>query len=270
MVKFKKISSSLKPTVKVEVRSTDSESDISSVDVLNSSQVPVKSSVLEFVEERFLPDKYKISPPLHPDALAFDADAEEVYLLQVPKSYNVEGLVGKKVNLCKRTKLGEGASGKSFEIVPMVRDLPSQVVTQVASNGQHILTGVKPAGVLVLRESVRETDFGDGLEDFLNAFDEAENAVIRVPTDLKVRHPLLGADYTKELATRAQALLVMNKRIKKEKSVDKSPKKAKKRKAPVEEEQPQEDAEDQPMPEKKRKKKKHLETTADLQWLENI
>lgn len=268
MVKFKKISSSLKPTVKAEVRSTDYE-DISCAEVL-----PVKSSVLAFIVERFLPDKYKISAPLLPDALVFDADVEEVYLLQVPKSYDVEGLVGKKVNLGnKRTKLGEGggASGKCFEIVPMVKQMPTQVVTQVTSNGQHVLTAVKPAGVLVVRESVKETDFGEGLEDFLTAFDEAENAVIRVPTDLKVRHPLLGADYKKELATRAQALLLLNKRIKKEQSDDRSPKKVKKRKAPPEEEEEEEPQEDQPKPEKKRKKKKQqLETTADLQWLENI
>lgn len=277
MVKFKKIASSLPKPVK-ELPSDDSGSDASGQPIRKSigCEIPPSSSVLEFIDERFS-EKYKIAQNLHPDALPFDPDEEEVFYLQVPKNYPVDGLVGKKINLEKKTKLGAGceSSSKSYEIVKGTgTDLPKQVVTQVASNGQRILTTIAPVGIFLLRESVNEIDYGDDLEDYLNKFDEAENGVVMVPTDLKVRHPLLGADFTQELASRAQALISVNKRIKKEQQ---SPKKAKKRKAPKQvevEPQPEEseevtEAETRPKPEKRRKKKS-METSADLQWLANI
>lgn len=271
MVKFKKIASSLPKPIPEPASSSDSEASIPADTKRRSGSARhvVTSSVLEFIE-RF-PEKYKISENLCPDGLSFDPDEEEVLLLQVPKSFDVEALVGKKVNLEKKTKLGEeSGSGKSFEIIQRkAQDLPRQVVTQVASNGQHVLTTVDPVGMLVVREAVKDTDFGEGLEDFLNEFDEAENGVILLPTDIKVRHPLLGADYKKELASRAEALSCLSRLIKEEKQ---SPKKAKKRKAPKEvpkQEEEDEEEEFKPKPEKKRKKK-NMETTADLQWLTNI
>lgn len=221
---------------------------------------------------------YKIREELHPDPLPFNPDDdEEVFLLQVPKGFNVQGLVGKKINLQKKTKLQSTENGpsKAMEIIRTrggEGDLPVQLVTQVAANGQQILKPVTATGMLILREAVKETEMdNDELEEFLNKFDEAENGVIRLPTDLKVRHPLLGADYKEELASRAQAMISAMKRIKQEKVT--SPKKAKKRKAPKETklvEEGQQEGEDEPQPEKKRRKKKTMETTADLQWLENI
>lgn len=206
---------------------------------------------------------------MHPNPLSFDPEEEEVFLLQVPKSYDVQCLVGKKINLEKKTKLGsENASAKSFEIINKKgQEITQQLITHVASNGQHILTAVEPSGTLILREAAKEVEYGDELEEFLNKFDEAENGVILLPSDLKVRHPLLGAEYKKELASRAQTLINIRKNVKREEEAE--PKKAKKRKAPKEK-KPVEEDEPEPVPEKKRRKKKAMETTADLQWLENI
>lgn len=272
MVKFQKKSSSA-PRL-----STASESDASEVPHTKSTKSsvthPPQANVLEFVEDKF--DNYKITNNSLPDGVAFDPDEDEVFLLQVPKSYDVEALVGVKLNLQKKTRLGDNGE---FEIYPKkVKDLPEQVVTRVSSNGRHNLTNVQPVGHLVLRQSAQEVDFGADLEDFLEKFDQAENGVIHLPTDLKVRHPLLGADYKQELASRAQVLINIRKSVKKEKRTEKEEetpvKKAKKRKAtkePVEEEETQE-VEAAISPEKKRRKKKdtHMETSADLQFLNKI
>lgn len=235
--------------------------------------MPVNSSVLEFLEEKFN-DKYQIDEKLQPDHMPIDPEDDEVYLLQVPKGYNVEELVGKKINFGKKTKIST-ETGKAFEIIHSKAAKPPK---QAVVHGQELVV-VEPEGLLVLRQAVRDADYGADLEEFLNEFDERENSVIQMPTDLKVRHPLLGADYKKELEGRAAVLSGIRKAVKKEKD-QQSPKKAKKRKAVQEVAESEETDEDQSsgkqkkatssvVPEKRRKTKA-METSADLQWLQNI
>lgn len=277
MAKFKKIASSIPKPVQ-DVSSTDSEADVKPEVSHRSStgrSIEVEANILDFLDERFA-EKLEVRGELIPDATPIDLDEEDVFLLQVPKGYDVKALLGKRINLEKKTKLGEDAeTKKSWEILNKKgQSLRRQVVAQVTADGRPTLTTVQPKGVLILREAIKETSEGDeNLEEFLNRFDEEENEKIVVPSNLKVRHPLLGADYKKELASRAEVLSKVVKRIKEERAA--SPKKSKKRKATVsiseaatvELVEPKQESNASP---EKKKRKKGLETTADLQWLETL
>lgn len=271
MVKFQKISAAT-PRRTEESTSAGSESDAPPPTKRRSSgkaqaQSPVESHILDFLADRFVANFEVKDAELQPQDIDFDAEEEEVYFLQVPKAYDVQRLIGKKVNLEKKTKIGaEEISGKVFEIIRKGGEvLPKTVITQRTHDGQLVLTTLEPKGALVLRESTKDLDEDDGLEEFLNEFDERENGVVLLPTNLKQRHPLLGADFEAELSSRSRALAAQ--RIKQEESTP-IKKKAKKRKAVEEDptETPTPSSEEPP----KRRKKKGLETSADLQWLENI
>lgn len=271
MAKFKKISSS-KTKATEESTSTGSESDAPPPAKRRSSGkapvAPVETHIADFLTDRFV-DHFEVKEELQPQDIEFDADEEEVYFLQVPKAYDVQRLIGKKLNLEKKTKIGADSSGKAFEIIRKGCEvLPRTVMTQRTREGQLVLTTFDPKGALVLREATKEKEDDDGLEDFLNEFDERENGVVLLPTNLKVRHPLLGADYEAELSSRSSALAAAQ-RIKQEVESTPIKKKAKKRKA-VEPVPTTPSSQSSSSHESKRRKKKSLETSADLQWLENI
>lgn len=243
--------------------SSRSSSDLPSTDSDTDNKTQGSSSVekhiTEFLEDRFV-DKFEVRKELLPKHIDFDPDEEEVFFLQVPKSFDVQQLVGKKLNLEKRTKID--GTDKDFEIIRKSnqKPLPRHVISTQKSSGSCSFTPFEPVAELVLREAVKDSnEDSQKLQDFLDAFDEEQNGVVEFPKNLKVRHPLLGADYEKELESRQGSLQIVAQTIKREKS---SPaKKPKKRKASESTEA---------APKEGKRRKKTLDASADLQWLANI
>lgn len=276
MAKFKKFLAPAKEHHKTPSASSGSDTDSSSsysVDDVKptvarisrvSGQNESNTAVEEFVKKNL--SGFTISSVSEQFKLD---DNDEVFLLQLPKNFAVKSLIGKKVNLQKKSKINTD-DGHTFELQQSSQNPRQRLLTRIDGSDIHLVP-FEAKGVLVLRETFH-TDAAvqaDEEEKYLREFQTKQDAPLEVPTDLRTRHPLLGADYVQELSSRQHNLLLME-QIKKEKDKLDSPKKRKRKR---DEEEPVEgDRDGGVSPEKKKKKKQKsiADTSEELQWLKNI
>lgn len=240
--------------------SSDAESVLDKSLVVRKELSEDSEKVAEFLEE-YLED-FAVKKDFVENDMKIDSTEEEVYLLQTPKSFDPHSLIGKKINLKKRTKFAN--DGENYEIRNyLTRKLTRAAITKY--RGSVIKLSVfEPQGLLIVKENLKDQELDTNkLEDFLVKFEKENEATVKMPKKLKVRHPLLGVDYEDELKSRKVAL----ERLVPVKKEHKSPSKKKKRKAV---EAFEEQLSPMNSPRKKKPKKEETPTIGSLQWLQDI
>lgn len=236
---------------KLHDKCSESSSDSGGEDVKRSitKEVPpasVPENLKLFLEKR--PDlTLKTPTKKHPDIKVYSE--EEVFILQCHNSIAPEELLGQKIFLRGRTEIEENGLEFSVEKIP---EEASKTVTLVSSQEKgHLRAETFPVvGKITISQMIEEP--------IITYNASQDNAHEEFPTNLKVRHPLLGADFEKTLSEN-----IVIKQESPEIEVVQTSQKRQKRKRDREE----------PTSSKKspaKKKIKQEEISSDLQWLQEV
>ncbi|XP_055699947.1 uncharacterized protein LOC129799764 [Phlebotomus papatasi] len=249
-------SRSATPDIKVKQEQLHEKCSESSSD---SSGEDVKRSIIKEVSQASVPENLKLflekRPNLtlntptkkHPDMKVYSE--EEVFILQCHNSIEPEKLLGEKIYLKGRTQIEENGLEFSVEKIP---EGPSRTVTLVSSQEKgHLTAETFPVvGKITISQLIEEP--------IITYNASQDNAHEEFPTNLKVRHPLLGADFEKTVSEN-----IVVKQESPEIEVVQTSQRRSKRKRDREE----------PTSSKKspaKKKIKQEEISSDLQWLQEV
>lgn len=161
-----------------------------------------EKSLATYLDKR--PHIKVLSANRNPTALAKPklSDDEEVWLVQCPKNVPIENLIDKTLKLNgRRHVLSDDITSKSYEYyadkaVAVADDENDHFYTAICKSEQndcHQAFSFRSAGVIRFKEELAAADAG-GIVDLVGP------QRVPYPTELKVRHPLLGvhfADRTK-------------------------------------------------------------------------
>ncbi|GAB0088217.1 hypothetical protein DMENIID0001_026100 [Sergentomyia squamirostris] len=175
---------------------------------------------------------------------------EDVFILQCHKSVEIEKLIGQKISMKGSTKIED--QGLNFIIERLPQEKP-KTVTLISSQekGQLAAETFPVAGTIKIDQILEENQ--------ISYTATQDNAPEAFPTNLKVRHPLLGVNYEEKLAEVAQIF------VKEEPEEEKSPRKKSKKKRKHEE-----DSSPTKVSPSKKKIKQEKDISDDLQWIQNV
>uniref|UniRef100_A0A1L8D8S1 Uncharacterized protein n=1 Tax=Nyssomyia neivai TaxID=330878 RepID=A0A1L8D8S1_9DIPT len=165
---------------------------------------------------------------------------EEVFIFQCHKSLNPEKFLGQKINLPGKTKMKE--EGLLFTVNKLPEDSTKTVTVVSCQEGSLRADTFPVAGKITLTQMIEKQNIS-----YENA--QQDNAHEEFPTNLKVRHPLLGVNFEDKLAELQNIVI-------KTESPERSPQKKSKRKRDSSPTRPA--------------KKIKEEISEDLQWIQNV
>lgn len=123
-----------------------------------------------------------------PDELS---DNDEVWIFEVPNGIDPTTLVGQSVKLGSRRSALKLNDTDSYECVSEKYDEPKTVsLVCQKKNAQLAMKNTRPIGRVVLRQKL-----GASLEVPIDLDESKMNVKVPMPTNLKVRHPIHGANY---------------------------------------------------------------------------
>lgn len=205
---------------------------------------------------------------------------EEVWIFQCPKNIETEDLLGRKLVLPQPLQIIQSKRGhKEFECKLELTKQENHLTVICPTNGFPEAVSVKQAGMISIRERIKLPQRKENGNSDLDSTDR----MFLYPTNLKIRHPLLGvnfenieikeeADDTTVKSPKKKKVNQSNDRIKikqeQEEVAVSSSKKEKKRKRPRDsieiKVEPREDVVVQPSKKQKHNKKARLDEDSDI------
>lgn len=161
------------------VPSSDPDTDSSSR--IDSRQLP--SSLVDFLSAR---PHIEISKSSNTNWTLddFDAEEEELWIVECPRDLDVNQLCNQKF------KFFEG--NENFECKPKAMESEKYLTLIGQMNGAPKAFSVKQSGQISIRE---RKDLPPQDDDVIQSHHDSDNDIVPYPTNLKMRHPLLGFNY---------------------------------------------------------------------------
>lgn len=123
--------------------------------------------------------------------LAINAD-EEVWIFHCPKNIETDDLLGRKLVLPQPLQIIQSKRGnREFECKLELTKQENHLTVICPTNGYPEAVSVKQAGMIAIRERIKlpqRKENGNGDVD-------ATDNLFAYPTNLKIRHPLLGVNF---------------------------------------------------------------------------
>lgn len=123
--------------------------------------------------------------------LAINAD-EEVWIFHCPKNIESDDLLGRKLVLPQPIQIIQSKRGnKEYECKLELTKQENHLTLICPTNGFPEAVSVKQAGMISIRERMKLPQPKEPENDDLNSTDK----LFSYPTNLKIRHPLLGVNF---------------------------------------------------------------------------
>lgn len=118
---------------------------------------------------------------------------EEVWIFQCPKNIDIDDLLGRKLELPKPFQIIQSKRGnRQYECKVEVTKQENCLTMICPTNGFPEAVSVKQAGLISIRDRV---ELPQPNENGVDNDADATDKMFYFPTDLKIRHPLLGVNY---------------------------------------------------------------------------
>lgn len=119
---------------------------------------------------------------------------EELWFLQCPKNIDVDDLLGRKLVLSQPVQLIQSKGGnKEFECKLESSKHVSHLTVICPTNGVPEAVSVKQAGMITIRERIEVSQQRNYANSDTNS--NSTDQLFKYPTNLKIRHPLLGVNF---------------------------------------------------------------------------
>lgn len=124
-------------------------------------------------------------------------EGDDICILRIPKTLNPEQFIGKTIKFNKKTKLK--IDEIKYVITPNKEVTPFFILTKD-------LKQVTPVSVLNMQKSIKQQQEGEVISDL-------EQYKVSLPDNIKLRHPLFGPDYKKNIYVDEEIEKKLNKTI---------------------------------------------------------
>jgi len=121
---------------------------------------------------------------------------EELWIFQCPKNIEVEELLGRKLDLSQPVQVIQSKKGnKEFECKLELPKYENHLTVILPTNESPEAVSVKQTGMITIRERLNVSKSKRNVTGGNNS--NSMEKLFLYPTNLKIRHPLLGVDFDK-------------------------------------------------------------------------